>query len=425
MKRAPLNIFQKTQRLWEQMHPYNAAQVMQLDGPGDAEQVGAAFNEAMRDLGLGAFIVEGNHYHIDATVALPALDRPASDWTAHVSRQLNIRFEGDSGVPFRPFFIRNGDSHMAGVVYHHWVADSVSIRILMRQWMLRLVAPYRAARVPVQLPQGTMRRYFSSSSTGWSRIGEFARLVQFTNQMRRARRLTHDDQCLDVAVKMRRLEDGLVEQLKKRARADRATVGDIFVAAGAEACALYGPALATPRRPDLAFGSIVDLRARHPGISPNIFGLFLGFTISRFDQRALDDFHQLIQSTRRQSHGHRRRRSAESSQFRMWMGLQFGMRQKRGKLQEFYRKRFALSGGLSSVNLNVDWQQQYHPSPLQQYYRISPVGPLMPIVFTPTTLGQSLHTCFTYRVATVAEDRANQILDAFCQRLERYARGLP
>ena len=54
--------------------------------------------------------------------------------------------------PFRPFVLDNGDgSYYVGVIYHHWVADSVSIRTVLREWFVRVHDPQRASRVPARL----------------------------------------------------------------------------------------------------------------------------------------------------------------------------------------------------------------------------------------------------------------------------------
>ena len=60
-------------------------------------------------------------------------------------------------------------------------------------------------------------------------------------------------------------------------------------------------------------------------------------------------------------------------------------------LYHFYRKELPMLGGLSNVTLNDTWAARYHPDPLREYIRVSPTGPLVPLVFLgPTTLGSQL-----------------------------------
>ena len=75
----------------------------------------------------------------------------------------------------------------------------------------------------------------------------------------------------------------------------------------------------------------------------------------------------------------------------MVVGLTIGRLLGRDKMVEFYRKRMPLAGGISNVNLNRSWAGEFHPEPLLDYIRVSPTGPLMPLVFTPTTLGKKMH----------------------------------
>jgi hypothetical protein len=52
------------------------------------------------------------------------------------------------------------------------------------------------------------------------------------------------------------------------------------------------------------------------------------------------------------------------------------------------------------------------------YLRISPAGPLSPLVFTLTTIGRRLSLCVTYRTTAFRDDRTREIVDDFVRRLE-------
>jgi hypothetical protein len=57
--------------------------------------------------------------------------------------------------------------------------------------------------------------------------------------------------------------------------------------------------------------------------------------------------------------------------------------------------------------------QQYHPDPLLEYIRVSPTGPMMPVVFTTTTLGNQLHFGLSTRDSIVPPHDAQALADAF------------
>ena len=87
----------------------------------------------------------------------------------------------------------------------------------------------------------------------------------------------------------------------------------------------------------------------------------------------------------------------------------------------FYRKHMPLAGGISNVNLAGSWAADYHPRPIRQYVRISPTGPMIPVAFTPTSLGDDLHLAMTYRRAVLPHDRARQMADGFLRRVSSLA----
>jgi hypothetical protein len=71
--------------------------------------------------------------------------------------------------------------------------------------------------------------------------------------------------------------------------------------------------------------------------------------------------------------------------------------------------------------MNRDWPAKYHPWPVLDYVRVSPCGPMMPLVFTPTTLGKQLNFGLTCRGAALAPAEANELAGMFINRLEWFA----
>jgi hypothetical protein len=90
-------------------------------------------------------------------------------------------------------------------------------------------------------------------------------------------------------------------------------------------------------------------------------------------------------------------------------------------LREFYRKRFPLAGGVSNVSLSGTWAEAAKPSPLREYLRVSPTGPFMPVVMTPTTLGGRLHLGVTTRADLLDDGRADALARRFLEELARLA----
>jgi hypothetical protein len=111
----------------------------------------------------------------------------------------------------------------------------------------------------------------------------------------------------------------------------------------------------------------------------------------------------------------------QTSALRMLAGVTAGKLVKPERMAHFYQKHVPMAGGISNVNMNRTWAMEYHPSPLLDYIRVSPTGPMMPLVFATTTLGSDFHFALTYRPAVVSMDRIDALASRFVERLGRYA----
>ncbi|MGH7214372.1 MAG: hypothetical protein ACREIT_06385, partial [Tepidisphaeraceae bacterium] len=364
---------------------------------------------------------------LDATIGLDAF----------ISEELNRPFDapgtGADGVfPFRPFVLDDpaGDSHFVGVVYQHWIADSVSIRLLLREWFVNRYDPRQARLRPVNLPRGGYWRFFGPHKAGW-RLGEgFLSSVRWSSRFKRVRRIERQDAFSDFRVKfsLHAVPDGWIDRLHAATRgagtprnngiSPRPTLNDLFLAAIAEACHRHVPVMLTPKRQDLALGTIVDLRPHGPDDLSDTFGMFLGFTSVVCRPRDLEgDWPRLVRTIATQSALHKQTGVPQASPVRMLAGLVAGRLLERDGTVTFYRKRVPLAGGISNVNLNRTWAADYHPDPLIDYMRVSPTGPMMPLVFTTTTLGKRFHFGLTRRASIINDDAANAIASSFIERL--------
>ena len=167
----------------------------------------------------------------------------------------------------------------------------------------------------------------------------------------------------------------------------------------------------------MALGTIVDLRSRSGGKLSDDFGLFLGFTNVVLRPDDFNDSVRLLQRVAAQTRLHKQLAVPESSMIRLSTGVAVGSMLGSPAVKNFYRKRLPLAGGISNVNMNRTWAREYHPSPLLNYIRVSPTGPMMPVVFTTSTLGDSLHFGLTCRDSVVPPDRAKQLAQKFAESL--------
>jgi hypothetical protein len=305
-------------------------------------------------------------------------------------------------------------------MYQHWVADSVSLRMLLREWFYRLHDPDRASASALRHPDGGFWRYFGPRRARWSLPAGLLATARSTAQFSRARRLEGEEGPHAVECSTHRLPDGLVEPLVAAARRRKATLNDLIMAALARACDEHG---AAPRKSDkdMAMGTIVDLRAGCPENLDDTFGMFLGFIGVVVPAARLPDRDRLLDHIAADSRRQKDRKSAQVSMLRMAIGYAQGRLLSQKRLAAFYRTYLPFSGGVSNVNMNRAWAAAHHPSPLLDYLRVAPTGPMVPVVIAVTTIGRRFSFVLTRRASVVDAARGARLAQAFTDELTAWA----
>jgi hypothetical protein len=420
---VPLNVFQRLTRQWDAMHPYNAAQAMQLRGVADPDALKQAWRKTVIETGLGDVQVERGKFRYHPASAIEFINAPPSTPLDQLmSSELNRPFEHLTQLPLRAFVIRQEEHYFAGVVYHHWAADSFSIRMMLREWFLRLFDPAAARKNAWKLDAPRFWALFGPSQAGWSIGGGILEMFRWSARFRRARRLDAEHfRDLSVHFSLHEAPDALIPKVVAAARRRGVTVNDVFLAAMAVVCDRHVPVKRTDRRPDLALGTIVDLRRFARQSLDETFGLYLGFTSVFCRPADMADWDRLLGRVHQQNQMQKTSAAAESSMIRMLAGLMAAGTLSRKGLLKFYRKRLAMAAGISNVNLNREWPRPFHPDPLMQYIRVSPAGPMMPVVFTPTTLGRRLNIGLTCRRSVISDSDAPILAQDMIRRLQQFA----
>ena len=378
MTAARMNIFQRLARQWDSLHPYNAAQILHIEGHADPEALGKCWRKTLGDMGLGRVRVQGSrfwHEPFGEREAQPSLQQVprAVALERHINEELNRPFDQGESSPLRPFVLQVEDSYYAGVVYHHWVADSVSIRLLLREWFLRLHDLAQASVQPFEIPRRGYWRLFGPGAVDWNPTKALLDLARWSARIKRIRRIEADAYSdLHVRFTLHTAPPGWIHRLHVWAKERQVALNDVFLAAMAEACDQHVPAHHLAKRPDLALGTIVDLRPQAREDLSRTFGLFLGFTNVTCRRDELHDFPRLVRTISTQNQFHKTEHAAHASAVRMLTALTAGHLLSRRRLLNFYRKRVPLVGGISNINLTNSWAARYHPSPLLDYIRVSP-----------------------------------------------------
>ena len=398
---ARLNVFQRLARTWDAVHPYNAGQACRVAGAFDADRTARAWRASLDLFGLSG----SPPLQLSGTDACPDLSR-------HFSRELNFPF-ADGEAPFRAFVQDAGGSQWLGVVYRHWVADSFSVRLLLREWVGRTLGE----------TAGEDARYRRSLDSGGGSIRAALAAVRRHGEYRRCRKVMPIGP-LACAVRVRMLDapPGLAPPLLAYARGRGAKLNDVFLAALAEACDRFVPTQPRPGRPNLAVSTVADLRPTRPRGERDRFGCHLGFGGVVCRPRDLATWDRLLRRVASCTAADRAAGFAETSTLWMTAAEAGGWLTPPHRLYNFYRKEAPFVGGISNVNLRHSWFDRNHPGRVLDYVRVSPTGPIVPVALTVTTLGGDLRLSMTYRSNLLNDWTAAELGRAFVGRLTRLVR---
>jgi hypothetical protein len=422
MSTIPLNIFQRLMRRWDAAHPYNAAQVMKLAGQADPTAWETAWQSALASTGLGSVSLQRSRYEfvsLNGHATAYPVRFPNLNLQDHLSAEINRAFDDANEPPFRPFVIQQDGYFYAGLVYQHWLADSASIRMLMREWFMRVYDPGKSSSHALRLARGGYWKSIGPEHGGWSVTQSLLDMTRRHIRMRKVQKI--DSTALsDRATRFQLIpaSPGLIDRARAAAHQRNVKVNDLFLAALAEACARHVPLQRRRNRKDVAVGSVVDLRPYGPQSLASTFGLFLGFTNVICQPADLADFDRLLCCVAKQTRLQKQTGVAPASLMWMSAAMVVGTLSNPAELYHFYRKELPLAGGSSNVDLTRTWAADYHPAPLLDYIRVSPTGPMTPLVVTTTTLGGQFHLGVTHRTGLISSERAAAVATTFLRRLE-------
>lgn len=425
-------------RRWNELAPYSAGQVMQVTGSGEMERWRAAAESVVMELGLGKPSVSANGRQVTFQPApFVAVDRAAGDLEKYFTEELNRPF-GAEESPLRFFLMAGperpgaGPTHYFGVIYDHWIADSRAMRDLMHRIFLR----YQQLGAN-GLPGLTLETPEFCALFG-GRMGRLKGLTAFWESAkdlvrhRRAFRINlRDPLDFTSCVIYRRFPTGVINRVHQWAKAHGASVNDAFLAVLGQTMGQYTAderykkrkRLFHLQRSQVGLGTIVDIRDAASQSLDGVFGLYLsGYTVV-LEKPENDEAGQLV---RRVNACTRRikgcfmtvRGVAALAMAERWWGF---YRKPKGRALLFH-KNVPTVAGISNVNMSQSWVDRSEGSggngpEVLDYLRVSPTGPLLPLVFTLTTIGEQLSLCVTYRTTAFTAEQAEGLVADFMRRL--------
>ena len=384
-----LSAFQSLMREWSALAPYNFIHAMRLPGPADIDRWQNAVAVAARTL-----TVEPEKIRVE---------QPATGLETHLEAELHRPFSFD-GPPFRFFAIDAGDDgHWFVIVIDHWAADDFSCRVLLQ----RIYEIYQGGAT--SSPNSPLEWTAASSS----RRGLFRSWYSFLKESMRMRRacrtLLGDPMDFNVRTFRARFPKGALEANRALARENGATLHDVLLASTAQAFGAAREWEGVTRRDAVGVASAMDLRRFESG--QRHFGLHIGYYIVIAKRPRELSLPELIKRIAVQT---RRLKAAPGTELfvpALWLWRR--SRSNHSKAT-FYSRGAPVVAGLSNVNLTGSWIEQ---SGIQEYRRVGPTGPIVPMVLMITTFRGQIFIDVTFRTAAFTRDEANRLIDDVIGRL--------
>ncbi len=433
---ARLNHFQEVMAHWEAVHPYNAGQVVRLNGRVDIPLLRAAIQTACEDAGVGTLVLHDDRrrYRYDRAdqIALEEIapaEFPADALERMLTESLNARFPEGPHHPIRWSILedRGSDSYFLIAVWRHLAADEMSVRLLLR----RVLNQYYGTRHPEDARPFTMLSPLAARAAGFrhrcvSQIVALARAIWLSRAVRRVYRFrearvrgegTH--------IHLTSLPSGLAGPLMTWCQAQRVTPNDLLLAVlGKVLAKTTVQARAQTYKRSLGLASAVCLRRAAPQGLADSFSVVLGHWVTLLD-RPDAELHTLLRQIAVQT---RAEKGAQRSALSPWGFLLLVLICRWSPFQQngrWYERMYRLSGGVSNVRASTGWFGDAGRH-IREYFLVSPPGPVVPLVVASATLGDRINLCLVARDAALSAAEAGTLLAQLCAELSAIAaQGLP
>jgi hypothetical protein len=436
-----LNAFQALMRRWSRMHPYNAGQVMEITGAPDLGRWKHAVESVIGEMGFGKPRFSDNDTVVEFSPAGEAtIEQSQQDLSSFFNDELNRPFAaGDLPLRFcvLPHQPSNGHgvSHYFAAVYDHWIGDSRAMRELMHRIYDRYQHPEGSRLPPLTLDAPNFNKLFRKH------VGRLSRMAAIRESIKNVWRHRHGFR-VNIAEPVnfnsgflyRILPPGLIEKVYRDAKSSGASVNDLFIAAVGQTLGAFTAAERARRkkkafhfrRGQIGIGTIVDIRDSASEPLDRVFNLYLSsYTVllKNPEHRPLDS---LMKEVARKTR-HIKKTFATVKGFwalvmaRFWYDTYDVPRFQ----AQLLHKAVPVVAGISNVNMTGSWADVPPPAGkagedtprILDYLRISPTGPLSPLVFTLTTIRDRLSLCITYRTTAFTDAEARALADDFVKRL--------
>jgi NRPS condensation-like uncharacterized protein len=408
---------QKSMLQWNELHPYNAVHIVQLDGVLDAARMQACINGTVAKHGLNrlrldckcfSFEYEGGPANCQIQI-ISGGEQIRCALVAEIERQLNLPFDHTQAFnPFRFLIAVAGNSFFLGVVYFHPVADAESV-----VWLLKDIATCYCAGTADGLKGGFDLYPDSRAHLLLRHPAAVARKiqslpVQAQNLQCSCRARFQDADNMANGFDCFSLQSDELYLMLAAAKRWSVTVNDLLLAILLKSVSPFSAERTRARkRRMISLGCVANQRNDLGLEGRRVFSVFLGsFTVTHAVPDGIS-LQQLAQDVAAQTTRIKRHKLHLASQLELELArIAFGLFSL-DRRKKSYAKFYPLWGGITNMNLNRLWDQSGDNAPMD-YLRGVSTGPVTPLALSITTVGQIMNLGLSYRTTTFSrEDIAN------------------
>jgi hypothetical protein len=426
-----LNLFQASMVRWRELHPYNAVHVVRIGRPLAASDLQQAVDDVLTRFGLAGldldiarrrFEYTGGAAHAPVRLLPPGPD-PAETIRAEIEAQLNAPFTRDGRIePFRFFAIDRGGSFDLGLAYDHFIAAGDSIVALLKAIADRYTggSAHAATEVPALYPP-TYRRLFLRQLVPL--LVGLRRIPANVSSFRRAFRPRYPHGNAGT-MGFKRITVGRPEvaALRQTARAWDVTVNDLLLAMLLLTLAPLTEARRTQsRRNELAVASIVNVRD-DCGVAGGAFGQFLSSFHVTHPMPPGASLENIALAVRRDTARVKREKLYLQTLCAMAAGGLTWRYLSPERRARFHTKAYPVWGGVSSLHVDALWRQGGADTPVPEYVRAVPTGPLSPLVIGATSAAGVLEIGISFRIAAFTRAEIDKMAASIVKCIDNLCR---
>jgi NRPS condensation-like uncharacterized protein len=414
-----LHVFQKTMLLWDEMHPYNAVHVVRIPQPLDLPRIRSIIQQQLELYHLTGFALDRTQKRFSylggtADIDIKIVEQKKETSTAldnEIELQINTSFPTEGLItPFRFFVVKEDHFFYLGLVYLHFISDAESIVYILKSIVNTYMNKRTAdVQIPLRHYPCTLRHMMQFNLKylmSW-----LLTLPSYIADVRRSCRVSYTDiDNYHMSFSHVTIEPSQFLALVKASKRWGVTINDILIAILLLSVSPFASKrLSSTRRKKISVASVVNIRKDLPIGIQRPFGLYLGsFMVSHTVPQGVTLDH-LVKDIHKQTVKIKRHKLYLRSLIEQLLALTLIPHFSTKRQRKFYAKYYPLWGGISNVNLNTLWDQSIEENPID-YLRAVSTNPVVPLVFSLTTVQDTVNIGVSFRGAVFSRADGERII---------------